>query len=348
MQKVSVIIPIYNAEKYLERCIDSVINQSYKNIEIILINDGSTDNSLQICKKYKDKRIKLINQKNGGVSCARNSGLEVATGDYITFVDCDDWLEQDAIKEMVRFINEQKTDIARFDYQIDGVSQNNSKKLNRVYKNDEINKFIEGLISGDIPGYLWLLLIKKDVIKNVAFKIGLPLAEDLIFILEMLKNVKSIAISDKVTYNYFLTVDSASRGIKHYRRNLHNELFINKYINEIYNNKYSKLTNTRRTQEMQLYLLKMYRDGYKLDEIKEEFDFLVNDEYYKCVKNNIDYSKLNKRDKKIYEFINKNRFKQMIKYFKKEINKSIFNYKLNRIKMRIKEVYDGAKKAISN
>src|SRR5690606_32725285 len=92
--KISIIIPIYNASAFLEKCIDSVINQSYDNLEIILINDGSTDSSLDICKKYanSDDRIKLINKENGGVSSARNMGLEVVTGDYIGFVDSDDYI----------------------------------------------------------------------------------------------------------------------------------------------------------------------------------------------------------------------------------------------------------------
>ena len=176
----------------------------------------------------------------------------------------------------------------------------------------------------------------------------MSLAEDLVFILEILKNTKSIAISDKITYNYFLTTDSASRGIKHYRRNLHNELLINKYINDIYDNKYSKLTNTRQMQEIQLYLLKMHRDGYELNEIKEEFYFLINDEYFNNMKKDIDNSRLNKRDKKIYNFIDKKQFSKMIKYFKNEITKSIINYKYNRIKTRIREMYDGTKKTTCN
>ena len=85
MSKVSIIIPVYNVEKYLDKCLKSVLNQTYKNIEIIVINDGSTDNSLKICKKYKDKRIVLIDKENGGVSSARNKGLELASGKYITF-----------------------------------------------------------------------------------------------------------------------------------------------------------------------------------------------------------------------------------------------------------------------
>ena len=100
--KISVIIPIYNVEKYLSRCLESVINQTYKNLEIILVNDGSTDNSSKIIQQYYDPRIKIINKINGGLSSARNAGLKICTGDYITFVDSDDWIELDMIEFMTK------------------------------------------------------------------------------------------------------------------------------------------------------------------------------------------------------------------------------------------------------
>ena len=94
MDKVlSVIVPIYNTEKYLNRCVDSIINQTYKDLEVILVNDGSTDGSLAICREYekKDVRVKVVNKENGGLSSARNAGLDVSSGDYVTFVDSDDF-----------------------------------------------------------------------------------------------------------------------------------------------------------------------------------------------------------------------------------------------------------------
>ena len=99
---ISVIIPIYNMEKYLDRCINSITEQSYKNIEILLINDGSTDNSLKICKKFQkeDERIKFFSMNHQGVSIARNLGIEKAKGKYIMFIDSDDWIEKDTIKNL--------------------------------------------------------------------------------------------------------------------------------------------------------------------------------------------------------------------------------------------------------
>ncbi|MBQ8784417.1 MAG: glycosyltransferase family 2 protein [Alphaproteobacteria bacterium] len=109
---VTVVIPVYNVEKYLEQCLDSVINQTYKDIEIICINDGSTDNSITILEKYalSDNRIKIISQTNQGISAARNAGIKVATGKYITFLDSDDFLSRDAIEKMVTAIENNYVD----------------------------------------------------------------------------------------------------------------------------------------------------------------------------------------------------------------------------------------------
>lgn len=114
--KVSVIVPIYNAEKWLNRCIESILQQTFDNIEIILINDGSTDSSKDICFYYvqKDSRVKLINQDNSGVSVARNMALNVASGDFIQFVDADDYIDKDMIAKLVE--NSSNADIIVTDY----------------------------------------------------------------------------------------------------------------------------------------------------------------------------------------------------------------------------------------
>ena len=116
---ISVVIPVYNVEKYIPRCIDSVINQSYNNLEIILINDGSTDNSPKICEEYsiKDKRIRIIHQENKGLSEARNRGISLAQGDYIIFLDSDDyWCDLDGVEAIVQRLVETKPDVLIFNY----------------------------------------------------------------------------------------------------------------------------------------------------------------------------------------------------------------------------------------
>ena len=111
---VSVIIPIYNVEKYLSECIESVINQTYSDLEIILVNDGSTDNCRDICERYKrkDSRIKLVHKNNGGLSSARNAGIDVANGDYYTFIDSDDYIMSDMIEQLVYAIQSANADVS--------------------------------------------------------------------------------------------------------------------------------------------------------------------------------------------------------------------------------------------
>ena len=105
---ISVVVPVYNAEKYLDKCIQSIINQKYSNLEIILVDDGSKDNSLELCKKYaeSDKRIKVIHKENEGVSTARNSGIEVASGDFIAFIDSDDYIDENMYFNMMQKASE--------------------------------------------------------------------------------------------------------------------------------------------------------------------------------------------------------------------------------------------------
>ena len=116
--KISVVVPIYKVEKYLDRCIYSIINQTYTNLEIILVDDGSPDNCPKICDEYasKDNRIKVIHKQNGGLSSARNAGIKVATGDYIGFVDSDDFIELDMYEQMYKVAYENDVDLVMSDY----------------------------------------------------------------------------------------------------------------------------------------------------------------------------------------------------------------------------------------
>ena len=102
MKKVSIIIPVYNVEPYVARCIDSVVNQTYNNLQIIVVNDGSIDNSLQILNTYNDDRLQIITKENGGLSSARNEGLKYVVGDYILFIDSDDWIHLNMINVMIK------------------------------------------------------------------------------------------------------------------------------------------------------------------------------------------------------------------------------------------------------
>lgn len=187
---ISVIVPIYNVEKYLNRCIDSILNQTYKNLEIILVDDGSTDNSINIIKSYNDDRIKIYSKKNGGLSDARNYGLDKANGNYVSFIDSDDFIELDMFEKMVQHLTDRDIDIVVCDMKYlydDGstsfasggnfvcgnVLENpdlilmNNSACNKLYKIEMFNdiKFPKGKYYEDLATIPILLYKAKKIIK---------------------------------------------------------------------------------------------------------------------------------------------------------------------------------------
>ena len=168
---LSVIIPVYNVEPYLEQCLNSVVNQTYKNLEIICINDGSTDNSLKILENFhkKDNRIKIINQKNQGTATARNAGLDIATGEYITFVDSDDYLELKAYEKAMKvMLKNPHVDITEF--RVNVFSEDNDP-VNISRLNDHI-KYLDNVFTSQIHNVVvWNKVFKAEMIKknNIRF-----------------------------------------------------------------------------------------------------------------------------------------------------------------------------------
>lgn len=211
---ISVIIPIYNSEKTLTRCIEAVLKQTYSNLEIILINDGSKDSSKNICEEFakNDNRIVLINKENEGVGRARNVGLEKATGDFITFVDSDDYLENNAIEVLYRALVENKVDCVRGNYDIitsNKISTNSENSENKKYEKDD---FVYHLLTDRFKAFLWLLLVKRECIKD-KFSEEIFLYEDFDFYLSVLGNVDSIYTLSTITYHYVIdNKDSLSRN----------------------------------------------------------------------------------------------------------------------------------------
>ena len=210
---ISVIIPVYNTEKYLNRCVKSVSDQTYKNLEIILVDDGSSDNSPIICDEWakKDKRIKVVHKQNGGVSSARNEGLKISTGDYIQFVDSDDYLEENFCKNIMdAYLPD--VDLVVTGYTI--INDAGEKKTTKVEENKEIeilqnsSDFMKYLYNGynDMP--VNKIYKRELIIKN--FLKGMPLGEDRIFNLDYLSNVKNkIILVSEAGYVYEFNQGSA-------------------------------------------------------------------------------------------------------------------------------------------
>ena len=169
---ITVVVPVYKVEEYIYKCVDSIINQTYKNLEIILVDDGSPDNCPKICDDYskKDKRIKVIHKKNGGVSSARNEGLKITKGNYIVFVDSDDWIESNFIKEMLTNLINSKVDyiVCGYNRVYDGkkeiINGNFNKKL--ISASNYLNKLLN-VQNG--YGFVHMKMINKKVLKNIRF-----------------------------------------------------------------------------------------------------------------------------------------------------------------------------------
>ncbi|MTT32159.1 glycosyltransferase [Terrilactibacillus sp. BCM23-1] len=217
---VSVIIPIYNKEKYLNDCIKSVVKQDYKNLELILVNDGSSDNSEEIINWWllKDTRIKYIKQKNSGVSVARNNGVTNSNGEYVFFLDADDFLEKDAIQKLVEHTNKNTIDIVignHYEQEKGGYVKNN-KFQNKLFRSDELrlleNK-LEFFISGSRSlSTVWNKLYKVDFLKRNKIRFQEKIhAEDRLFNLKCYVNDPNIKIINKYTYYFNIVENSRSR-----------------------------------------------------------------------------------------------------------------------------------------
>lgn len=228
--KVSVIIPVYNAEVYLKSCIESIQNQTFKDIEIIIVNDGSTDNSLSICLDYAktDNRIVVINKPNGGVSSARNAGIQVAKGEYIGFVDADDWIEPEMYESMYHQIKHDQSDICMCNYveecngDIKRIPLNIPSNKDILLKPEIVNYLVINMIgpenvnsdSRPIMGSVWRLLIKKDylVSNNIKFPLGIPVMEDLIFCVNALRKSEKVSVNQGFYYHYIFHSGSVGRS----------------------------------------------------------------------------------------------------------------------------------------
>lgn len=203
--KVSVIVPIYKVEKYLTRCIESIRSQSYENLEIILVDDGSPDHCDKICDEYamKDSRIQVIHKKNGGLSDARNAGMKIATGQIISFIDSDDWIEPDMLKDMVGMMNTHDSDIVVCGfYTTDGTVKHNSYITDQVF-NYTPTEALEILCeSRIIESHAWDKIYRREVLEGIEFPKG-KLYEDVFVMHSIFEKAKQITFIDHPYYNYY-------------------------------------------------------------------------------------------------------------------------------------------------
>lgn len=212
---VSIIVPVYNTGEYLYKCLDSIVNQNLQEIELILIDDGSTDNSGEICDYYseKDKRVCVIHKKNEGVSIARNVGIQAAKGEYIGFIDSDDWIENEMYQELYYYAKETGADIVMCDPCT--VYDGNKKEADTISSLNESvllnKKEITPLNLREIAGSACRCIYKKELLEvhAVQFPTGLPLSEDRIFNLNAIGASKNFYYLKKAYYNRYVRIGSA-------------------------------------------------------------------------------------------------------------------------------------------
>lgn len=213
---ISIIVPVYNSEKTLQRCLDSLLMQTYRDIEIIVINDGSNDSSDIICKNYadKDNRIHYQYIPNGGVSAARNYGIDIACGDYVAFVDSDDYADVDMYAKMYGEAIAHDADMVYVKYKIFGGGDIYKKQEENLY-DAVINKNLRWFILSEcnVMGVVWRTLFKKSTIGNLRFNVKLKEAEDLCFTLECLARANKVSVIDEHLYNYYYVGENCKKYI---------------------------------------------------------------------------------------------------------------------------------------
>lgn len=198
---ISVIIPVFNVEKYVSQCLNSVCNQTYSDLEIILVDDGSTDASGEICDKYAchDNRIRVIHQENGGAAAAKNAGLQVVSGEYLSFVDSDDFLEPNAYRYMLQVMQTQGADVVQCSYR--DVFKDHTKE--HVLKNMTLSQidFLALFIEDWTCALLWDKLYRRSLFEGVSFETGHKI-DDEYFTYRGIMNAKKIVRDSQIVYNY--------------------------------------------------------------------------------------------------------------------------------------------------
>lgn len=315
---ISIIVPVYNTEKYLDECIQSILNQTYSNFELLLINDGSSDRSGEICDKYalKDDRIKVFHQKNAGVSAARNLGLEHAKGEWVTFVDSDDYIGQNYLLDFIKL--EIYEDLI---YQNTIKFNDFNKEKLYTFKNEtmSIKKFIEDNMITSY-GYVHSKFFKSKIIidNNLRFDVELSFAEDSIFILSFLNYSNNIYFSEIANYYYRDTPNSLVKQSYSYDKELYllNQAKHNLY--EIVNKKNLVIDNRLLDKELQYYMFRVLKSNSKISN--------------KSIRlKNLEFLLTNYKNELLYVYKNAKGRGLLIYYCIKMANRGILDALLNKI-----------------
>lgn len=262
--KVSIIIPIYNTEKYLYKCLESVTGQTLSDIEIICVNDGSTDGSLQIMQEFasKDSRIKIVQKENGGLVSARKAGVEAATGEYIGYVDSDDYIEPDMYEGMYQTAREQQVDMVTCGYFLEGnyTTTHFDTVDSGLYADDKMDYLRDHSIyrmekkETGLRGALWCKLYKREILKKVQLEVpeSISIAEDKVCLLHYLLHCKSVYVMKEAFYHWCIHGESMSHKANLNYLNCVNEVY--KYLVSLY--EHENFTERMRNQ-VEIYITEL-------------------------------------------------------------------------------------------
>ena len=220
---ISVIVPVHNAERFLSDCLGSLTDQTYRKLEILVIDDGSTDGSAALCRRWqeKDGRIRFFQKENGGVSSARNLGLDEARGEYVAFVDADDWVLPEMFLEQLELLQSRDADMILGGYRAVGEKERETFRKEGILRDGRAEKMSgAGCIQTDAAGYVngwllqscsrcWSILFRRDAVGQTRFPDGLSIGEDLLFLSRLMPNMKKILITKACGYCYYINEDGA-------------------------------------------------------------------------------------------------------------------------------------------
>ncbi|MCI8471341.1 MAG: glycosyltransferase family 2 protein [Clostridia bacterium] len=322
---VSIIVPVYNGEKYIEKCIESINKQTYKEIEIIVINDGSTDKTKEILEEIsmKQKNMTILNKKeNKGTAICKNIGIQHSKGKYIFFVDSDDTITEDAINKMLNLLKKNNGDAIRTTYRFDyngKIVKGNEKIENIAFAQNRKVELIQKFLLDQIHGFCsGVFLLKKDIIikNNIRFKEDMTIMEDFIFLLEIIKNSNVIVTSDLVTLYYYQNNAGLTKSYQDIEKRWYNIKVRLDYTIKII----QKYKSLEKYQEDSIrYLVSMYIKSTKYIFLKK-VDIQEERQNVKNLKKNvndlingyqIDTNKFNLICKIIYYFLNKEKTKSL-------------------------------------
>lgn len=314
---ISIIIPVFNAESYLERCLNSVLNQSYSKLEIILINDGSTDNSPKICDYYskKDTRIKVIHKKNAGPSLARKEGIEIASGDYISFVDADDYIDEDMYKILVKEAIK-GFDIVECGYREVSIEAEliRERKLRNTIISERFNCALHYASQRNTTNFLWNKLYNVELFKDIKF-LKLYAGEDSCILTQVFSKAKQVEIINDTLYNYVMTPDSLCR--QPFSEKKLDNIKAGEFMYDFYTENIPELSSFS-ALHICSYASQLFCkiSNENIPEKQEYLEYLSNhfNEYYNVSKNRLTRSMSSKKRIIFVEIFNKNRKIAMLIY----------------------------------